>query len=68
MRNLEGDLERALREKTDAACEVRRLTNANEQLEKQLSDLKITQMQAKGDSQTVGATAQRLQAQLLGKQ
>lgn len=25
VRNLEGDLERALREKTDAACEVRRL-------------------------------------------
>jgi hypothetical protein len=50
-------LERALREKTDAACEVRRLTSANEQLEKQLSDLKITQMQARGDSQTVGATA-----------
>ena len=68
MRNLEGDLERALRDKTDAACEVRRLTTANEQLERQLSDLKITQMQAKGDSQTVGATAQRLQAQLLGKQ
>ena len=68
VRNLEGDLERALREKTDAVCEVRRLTTAKEQLEKQLSDLKITQMQAKGDSQTVGATAHRLQATLQGKQ
>jgi chromosome segregation ATPase len=60
VRNLEGDLERALREKTDAVCEVRRLSTAKEQLEKQLSDLKITQMQVKGDSQTVGATAHRL--------
>jgi chromosome segregation ATPase len=62
VRNLESDLERALREKTDAACEVRRLTQANDQLEKHLADLKITQMQAKGDSQVVGATAQRMQA------
>jgi len=36
VRNLETDLERALREKTDASCEVRRLTMANEQLDKNL--------------------------------
>ena len=36
VRNLESDLERALRDKTDAACEVRRLTQATESLEKQL--------------------------------
>jgi hypothetical protein len=44
VKNLEGDLERALREKTDAACEVRRLTNANEQMEKQMGEMKIVQM------------------------
>ena len=32
VRNLEGDLDRALREKTDAVCEVRRLTSAKEHL------------------------------------
>jgi hypothetical protein len=31
---LESDLEVALREKTDANCEVKRLTQANEGLEK----------------------------------
>jgi hypothetical protein len=36
VKNLEGDLERAIREKTDAACEVRRLTQANEQIERSL--------------------------------
>ena len=68
VKTLEGDLDRALREKTDAACEVRRLSQANEQLERQIGETKITSMQAKGDSQTVNATAQRLQAQLQGKQ
>jgi hypothetical protein len=36
VRNLENDLEKALREKTDAGCEVRRLGLANEALEKQI--------------------------------
>ncbi len=36
VRNLENDLEKALREKTDASCEVRRLGLANEALEKQI--------------------------------
>lgn len=34
VRNLEGDLEKALRDKTDAGCEVRRLAQINETLEK----------------------------------
>lgn len=34
LRALEGDLERAIREKTEAICEVRRLTQANDTLEK----------------------------------
>jgi hypothetical protein len=50
VKNLEGDLDKALRDKTDAACEVRRLTQANEQLERQLGETKISSMQAKGDS------------------
>lgn len=34
IKNLETDLDRALRDKTDAFCEAKRLTLANEQLEK----------------------------------
>ena len=41
VRNLEGDLEKALREKTDAGCEVRRLNQAKEALEKQMQELKV---------------------------
>jgi chromosome segregation ATPase len=68
LRNLEGDLEKALREKTDAACEVRRLTQAKEALEKQLQEFKVSQLRAQGTEQTVNMTAQRLQTQLQGKQ
>ncbi len=68
MRSLESDLERALREKTDAACEVRRLTSVQESLERELKELRVKEMSQKGDSQTVSATAQRLQSQLQGKQ
>lgn len=44
VRALESDLERAIRDKTDAACEVRRLTQANEQLEKAMGELRLNQM------------------------
>ncbi len=62
MRSLEADLEKALREKTDAACEVRRLTSMQEGLEREMKELKVKEMSQKGDSQTVSATAQRLQS------
>lgn len=68
VRNLEGDLEVALREKTDAICEVKRLSQANEGLERALQDAKMVQMRVQGDQQTVSVTAQRLQSQLQGKQ
>jgi chromosome segregation ATPase len=68
VRGLEGDLEKALREKTDAACEVRRLTALQEGLEREMKELRVKEMSQKGDSQTVSATAQRLQSQLQGKQ
>lgn len=62
VRGLESDLEKALREKTDAACEVRRLTAMQEGLEREMKELKVKEMSQKGDSQTVSATAQRLQS------
>ena len=68
MRSLEDDLEQALRDKTDAACEVRRVTAAHEAIEKELKEQRVREMSQKGDSQTAGATVQRLQDQLQGKQ
>jgi hypothetical protein len=62
VRGLEGELENTLREKTDAACEVRRLTALQEGLEREMKELKVKEMSQKGDSQTVSATAQRLQS------
>jgi hypothetical protein len=50
VRNLEADLDRALREKTDSGCEVRRLTGVNEGLEKELKELRVQQMATKGDT------------------
>ena len=44
VRSLEGDLERALRDKTDAACEAKRLQAANEGLERQLQEAKVSQI------------------------
>lgn len=41
VKNLEGDLEIALRDKTDAVCEVKRLTHANEGLEKALQEARL---------------------------
>ncbi len=67
MRSLEADLEQALRDKTDAACEVRRVTAAHETIERELKEQRVREMSQKGDSQTAGATVQRLQAQLQGK-
>ena len=61
-------MERALREKTDVSCEVRRLTLANEQLDKNLQDAKISSLRVQGDSHSSSATANRLQTQLTGKQ
>ena len=62
MRTLEADLEQALREKTDSACEVRRLTAATEGMEREMKEMQVKTITQKGDSQTVTATAQRLQA------
>ena len=62
VRSLEGDLEKALREKTDASCEVRRLTSLQEGLEREMKELRLKEMSQKGDSQTVSATANRLQS------
>ena len=56
VRGLESDLEKALREKTDVACEVRRLTAMQEGLEREMKELKVKEMSQKGDSQTVSAT------------
>ena len=68
VRTLESDLEHALCEKTDAACEVRRLTTAVESMEREMKEMKVQSMATRGDSQTAGATVQRLQGQLHGKQ
>ena len=64
VRNLEGDLERALRDKTDSACEAKRLQAANDGLDRQLQEAKVSQIRSLGDQQTVSVTAQRLQSQL----
>ena len=50
MRTLEADLEQALREKTDSACEVRRLTGAIEGMEREMKEMQVKTLTQKGDS------------------
>ena len=50
VRVLEVDLEQAIRAKTDANYEAKRLQNNVEQLEKQIHDTKLQSMKAQGDS------------------
>ena len=67
VRSLEFELERTIRDKTDALLEAKRLEQANATLEKELQETKIDKIRVAGESQSTGASAQRLQAQLNGK-
>ena len=60
VKNLEVDLERAIREKTDAQYEIKRLETQVQTMEKQMQAIKMDQMKAQGDSQSSGATVNRL--------
>jgi len=61
VRLLESDLEAAIRQKTDAQFEVRKLTTNLETMEKNMQELKLSHMKAQGDTQNSSATVQRLQ-------
>lgn len=63
---MESDLEKAIKEKTEAIFEGRRQQVKLEALEKQMADLRVQNIQASGDSQSSSATVQRLNAQLNG--
>ena len=59
--NLESDLERAIKEKTDSSFEVKRLEGQIQILNKQLEQMRVESIRNEGDNQTSSATVQRLQ-------
>ena len=67
VRNLEHELEKTMREKTDFSMENKSLQLANNQLEKDMQDMKIEKIRAQGETTSSGATVQRLQTQLNNK-
>lgn len=67
IQQLEDDLARVTEEKTDHLFDIRRLTSEKERLETDFKALQLESVKNQGNSQTSGATINRLQSQLAGQ-